>query len=108
MVYAVDKIDRFLKQFPIFPNAFLVGGPADFFVIELADQVCSISSLWGIFVFDEWVYFLSCGEYICVFIWYPNSFACQLQKLKVEPVLLHYLSQIKVLQGGIIITFHLL
>uniref|UniRef100_A0A6N2KKT8 Uncharacterized protein n=1 Tax=Salix viminalis TaxID=40686 RepID=A0A6N2KKT8_SALVM len=58
---SVDKIDRFLKQFPIFPNAFLVGGPADFFVIELADQ---------------------------------------LQKLKVEPVLLHYLSQIKVLQGG--------
>ncbi|KAH8520412.1 hypothetical protein H0E87_001741 [Populus deltoides] len=57
---SVDKIDSFLKQFPIFPNAFLVGGPADFFVIELADQ---------------------------------------LQKLKVEPVLLHYLSQIKVLQG---------
>ncbi|KAG6789296.1 hypothetical protein POTOM_005388 [Populus tomentosa] len=58
---SVDKIDSFLKKFPIFPNAFLVGGPADFFVIELADQ---------------------------------------LQKLKVEPVLLHYLSQIKVLQGG--------
>ncbi|KAF2283420.1 hypothetical protein GH714_004095 [Hevea brasiliensis] len=48
------------KAFPVFPNAFLVGGPVDFFVIELADQ---------------------------------------LQKLKVEPVLLHYLSQIKVLQG---------
>ncbi|KAJ6964239.1 hypothetical protein NC652_002503 [Populus alba x Populus x berolinensis] len=58
---SVDKIDSFLKKFPIFPNAFLVGGPADFFVIELADQ---------------------------------------LLKLKVEPVLLHYLSQIKVLQGG--------
>lgn len=57
---SVDKIDSFLKKFPIFPNAFLVGGPADFFVIELADQ---------------------------------------LLKLKVEPVLLHYLSQIKVLQG---------
>jgi hypothetical protein len=48
MVYAVDKIDSFLKQFPIFPNAFLVGGPADFFVIELADQVYSIISPWGI------------------------------------------------------------
>ncbi|KAK3206217.1 hypothetical protein Dsin_020263 [Dipteronia sinensis] len=57
---SVDKLDSFLEQFPVFPNAFLVGGPADFFVIELSDQ---------------------------------------LQKLKVEPVLLHYLSQIKVLQG---------
>lgn len=57
------------------------------------------------FVLDEWVYFLACREYICVFIWSPNSFACQLQKLKVEPVLLHYLSQIKVLQGGIIHLF---
>jgi hypothetical protein len=104
MVYAVDKIDSFLKQFPIFPNAFLVGGPADFFVIELADQVYSIISPQGI-CFDEWVYFLACREYICVFIWSPNSFACQLQKLKVEPVLLHYLSQIKVLQGGIIHLF---
>ncbi|PON51446.1 K-stimulated pyrophosphate-energized sodium pump protein [Trema orientale] len=57
---SVDKLASFLKQFPAFPNAFLVGGPADFFVIELADQ---------------------------------------LQKLKIEPVLLHYLSQIKLLQG---------
>ncbi|KAJ8750563.1 hypothetical protein K2173_015724 [Erythroxylum novogranatense] len=57
---SADKLESFLKHFPIFPNAFLVGSPADFFVIELADQ---------------------------------------LQKLKVEPVLLHYLSQIKVLQG---------
>ncbi|CAI0474960.1 unnamed protein product, partial [Linum tenue] len=56
----VDKLEGFLDQFPVFPNAFLVGGPADFFVIELADQI---------------------------------------QKLKVEPVLLHYLSEIKVLQG---------
>ncbi|XP_050214531.1 uncharacterized protein LOC126665698 [Mercurialis annua] len=55
-----DKLEIFLKQFPVFQNAFLVGGAADFFVIELADQ---------------------------------------LQKLKVEPVLLHYLSRIKVLQG---------
>jgi len=57
---SVDKLESFLKHFPVFPNAFLVGSPADFFVIELADQ---------------------------------------LQKLKVEPVLLHYLSHIKALQG---------
>ncbi|CAN0910853.1 hypothetical protein LINGRAHAP2_LOCUS26520 [Linum grandiflorum] len=57
---SVDKLLSFLDHFPVFPNAFLVGGPADFFVIELADQI---------------------------------------QKLKVEPVLLHYLSEIKVLQG---------
>lgn len=56
----VDKLESFLKQFPDFPNAFLIGGPADIFVIELTDQ---------------------------------------LLKLKVEPVLLHYLSHIKVLQG---------
>ncbi|RDX93455.1 hypothetical protein CR513_24283 [Mucuna pruriens] len=55
-----EKIDSFLKQCPVFPTAFLVGGPADIFVTELTDQ---------------------------------------LQKLKVEPVLLHYLSEIKILQG---------
>ncbi|KAK7312489.1 hypothetical protein VNO77_36384 [Canavalia gladiata] len=55
-----DKIDSFLKQCPVFPTAFLIGGPADIFVTELTDQ---------------------------------------LQKLKVEPVLLHYLSEIKILQG---------
>ncbi|XP_039043520.1 uncharacterized protein LOC120182693 [Hibiscus syriacus] len=53
-------IESIVKQCPAFPNAFLVGGPADIVVIELTDQ---------------------------------------LQKLKVEPVLLHYFSQIKVLQG---------
>ncbi|XP_021820403.1 uncharacterized protein LOC110762102 isoform X2 [Prunus avium] len=57
---SVDKLGSFLRQFPLFPNAFLVGSAEDFFVIELADQ---------------------------------------LQKLKVEPVLLHYLSHIKLLQG---------
>ncbi|EYU18952.1 hypothetical protein ABFS82_04G184000 [Erythranthe guttata] len=57
---SVDKLESFLKQFPDFPNAFLIGGPSDIFVTELADQ---------------------------------------LQKLKVEPVLLHYLSELKVLQG---------
>ncbi|KQK02736.1 uncharacterized protein LOC100830013 [Brachypodium distachyon] len=50
----------FLEHFPVFPNSFLVGGPADYFVIELTDQ---------------------------------------LQKLKVEPVLLHYLSRMTILQG---------
>lgn len=38
-VFAVDKLESFLKQFPDLPNAFLIGGPADIFVIELADQV---------------------------------------------------------------------
>ncbi|MBA0701022.1 hypothetical protein Goari_022507, partial [Gossypium aridum] len=55
-----EKIESFLKQCPVFPNSFLIGGPADILVIELADQ---------------------------------------LQKLKVEPVLLHYLSQVKILRG---------
>ncbi|KAG4185769.1 hypothetical protein ERO13_A08G000181v2 [Gossypium hirsutum] len=57
---AVEKLESFLKLCPTFPNAILVGGPADIFVTEVADQ---------------------------------------LQKLKVEPVLLHYLVQIKVLGG---------
>ncbi|CAL0329130.1 unnamed protein product [Lupinus luteus] len=57
---SADKMDSFLKQCPVFPTAFLIGGPADIFVTELTDQ---------------------------------------LQKLKVEPVLLHYLSGIIVLQG---------
>ncbi|KAL3850692.1 hypothetical protein ACJIZ3_012574 [Penstemon smallii] len=57
---SVDKLESFLRHFPEFPNAFLIGGASDIFVIELSDQ---------------------------------------LQKLKVEPVLLHYLSHIKVLQG---------
>ena len=39
---AVDRLVNFLKQSPVFPNAFLVGGPADFFVIELADQVVPV------------------------------------------------------------------
>ncbi|XP_020103246.1 uncharacterized protein LOC109720498 isoform X5 [Ananas comosus] len=61
LFYDLDYLlERFLKEFPTFPNSFLVGGPADFFVIELTDQ---------------------------------------LQKLKVEPVLLHYLSRMSVLQG---------
>ncbi|XP_076925346.1 uncharacterized protein LOC143588132 [Bidens hawaiensis] len=54
-----EKLESFFQNFPEFPNAFLIGGPADTFVIELTDQ---------------------------------------LQKLKVEPVLLHYLSRIKVLR----------
>ncbi|KAJ3693682.1 hypothetical protein LUZ60_009162 [Juncus effusus] len=55
-----ELLENFLKQFPQFPNAFLIGGPADYFVIELTDQ---------------------------------------LQKLKVEPVLIHYLSRMGVLRG---------
>ncbi|KAH9607772.1 hypothetical protein KSS87_022421 [Heliosperma pusillum] len=57
---AVDHLESFLNHFPPFPTSFLVGGPADIFVTEVADQ---------------------------------------LQNLKVEPVLLHYLSQINILQG---------
>ncbi|KAF3333633.1 hypothetical protein FCM35_KLT01324 [Carex littledalei] len=55
-----DVLQNFLMQFPTYPNSFLVGGPADYFVIELTDM---------------------------------------LQKLKVEPVLIHYLSCMGVLQG---------
>lgn len=53
-------LENFLKHCPISTNTFLIGGPADVFVIELTDQ---------------------------------------LQKLKVEPVLLHYLSSLRALQG---------
>ncbi|KAG6526663.1 hypothetical protein ZIOFF_016664 [Zingiber officinale] len=58
---ADDSLENFLKSFPTFPNAFLVGGPVDIFVIELTDQ---------------------------------------LQKLKVEPVLVHYLSRMSALRGS--------
>lgn len=57
---SAEKLQMFLKKFPDFPHAFLIGGASDIFVTEVADQ---------------------------------------LQKLKVEPVLVHYLSQMKVLQG---------
>ncbi|PPS18428.1 hypothetical protein GOBAR_AA02132 [Gossypium barbadense] len=36
---SVEKFESFLKQCPMFPNSFLIGGPADILVIELADQV---------------------------------------------------------------------
>ncbi|CAL2273871.1 unnamed protein product [Prunus armeniaca] len=36
---SVDKLRSFLRQLPLFSNAFLVGGAEDFFIIELADQV---------------------------------------------------------------------
>ncbi|KVI11993.1 hypothetical protein Ccrd_009605 [Cynara cardunculus var. scolymus] len=35
----VAKLESFFQHFPEFPNAFLVGGPADIFVIELTDQL---------------------------------------------------------------------
>ena len=38
-ILTVDKLESFFQHFPEFPNAFLVGGPADVFVIELTDQV---------------------------------------------------------------------
>ncbi|XP_042467029.1 uncharacterized protein LOC122050013 isoform X4 [Zingiber officinale] len=55
-----DMLETFIKHFPAFPNAFLIGGPADVFVIEVTDQ---------------------------------------LQKLKVEPVVLHYISRMSTLQA---------
>lgn len=39
MHFIVDKLESFLKQFPDYSNAFLVGGAPDVFVTELADQV---------------------------------------------------------------------
>jgi hypothetical protein len=57
MIYAVDKHESFLKQFPVFLNAFLVGGPADFFVIEVADQVYSVYSILGHLFSEELVIF---------------------------------------------------
>ncbi|KAK8941161.1 hypothetical protein KSP39_PZI010493 [Platanthera zijinensis] len=53
-------LEVFLKHCPISTNTFLIGSPADVFVIELTDQ---------------------------------------LQKLKVEPVLLHYLASLRALKG---------
>ncbi|KAI4967706.1 hypothetical protein ZWY2020_017006 [Hordeum vulgare] len=49
---------RFLEHFPTFPNSFLIGGAADYFVIELTA---------------------------------PEA--------KLEPVLVHYLSRMTILQG---------
>jgi hypothetical protein len=40
--YADHMLSSFLEHFPNFPNSFLVGGPADYFVIELADQVARL------------------------------------------------------------------
>jgi len=41
---AGDKLGSFLRQFPDFPNAFLIGDATDIFVTELADQVREVSS----------------------------------------------------------------
>ncbi|KAL0390440.1 UNVERIFIED_CONTAM: hypothetical protein Scaly_0401100 [Sesamum calycinum] len=41
---SADKLESFLKQFPDFPNAFLIGSAADIFVIELADQDTSYAA----------------------------------------------------------------
>ncbi|CAL9015246.1 unnamed protein product [Prunus brigantina] len=37
LIHAIDKLGSFLRQLPLFPNAFLVGGAEDFFIIELVD-----------------------------------------------------------------------
>lgn len=81
-------LESFLKQFPDFPNSFLLGGPADIFVIELADQVSLVKS--------------HCNNMLNGFIGLHYIFIhfLQLQKLKVEPVLLHYLTHMRALQGN--------
>lgn len=86
---AADKLESFLKQCPDFPNAILVGGPADIFVTELTDQVYWIPTVYLLRNEDL---ILSEAEILLL---------VQLQKLKVEPVLLHYLKEIKVVQGTI-------
>lgn len=60
LIHAVDKLGSFLRQFPLFPNAFLVGGAEDFFVIELADQV-NFETLCAASTFVEFL-FLHCIE----------------------------------------------
>lgn len=37
--FAAEKLEMFLKKFPDFPHAFLIGGASDIFVTEVADQV---------------------------------------------------------------------
>jgi hypothetical protein len=41
-------IASFLEHFPTFPNSFLVGGAADYFVIELTDQVYSLYEIFNV------------------------------------------------------------
>ena len=92
-LFAADKLESFLKQFPDMPNAFLIGGPADVFVTEIADLVRDDV----VFVYPSW-------QLAALVVHKVKSLTCylllfQLLKLKVELALLHYLSQIKVLQG---------
>lgn len=94
--FPADKLESFLKHFPDFPTAFFVGGPADNFVIELTDQVRVWKSLQRFFHLMISSVLLLMEMPFNMFI---NFQIHQLQKLKVEPVLLHYLSQITVLQG---------
>lgn len=39
VLFIGDKLESFLKKFPDYPNAFLIGSAADIFVTEIADQV---------------------------------------------------------------------
>jgi hypothetical protein len=48
--YADHLLSSFLEHFPTFPNSFLVGGPADYFVIELTDQVARFGKQMCYFV----------------------------------------------------------
>lgn len=86
-----DSLEIFLKNFPTYPNAFLVGGPADIFVIELTDQVHHTFAASICLQIENTRYH---KRYMMVLIIF------QLQKLKVEPVLVHYLSRMSALQGS--------
>lgn len=70
LIHAVDKLESFLRHFPVFPNAFLVGGPADFFVIELADQV-NFEKFSGL---QEHVFFLKLFPIVNILHSYKYSF----------------------------------
>lgn len=53
---AAEKTASFLEHFPDFPNVFLVGGPADIFVIELTDQVSILGWRVNVYCSDcKWV-----------------------------------------------------
>lgn len=83
-----EMLETFIKHFPAFPNAFLIGGPADVFVIEVTDQVSFL---------PQYHLFALINIVNCCII---NALALfQLQKLKVEPVVLHYISRMSTLQG---------
>lgn len=63
LLSTADKLESFLKQFPDFPNAFLVGSPTDIFVTELADQVIKRYTLLKFYSQEEDRSLLDCILY---------------------------------------------